>query len=263
MNDEVRVSVVTVTRNDKAGLVKTTESLSQQDHADIQHVVIDGASEDGSDLWLAEYDPGCDLVWVSEPDGGIFDAMNKGVAKSDGDLIVFMNSGDVFFDSEVLSLVAEKWRQTHFSWGYGAMRYMDEQGAIVGVTKRTQHSQRRLELGTSFAPHQATYVGRDFFAGLGGFDVGFSFAADQEFAMRAGRRSPPLVWNECAADFLLGGVHSQSSYWVRERLYHRMRRKNGRCLFGSVFVDRAYAEGMALYRETRQRIGKRVRRARA
>lgn len=258
--NEVRVSVITVTRNDKVGLIETTESLNRQDYPHLQHVVIDGASEDGSASWLEAYRPKCDLYWSSEPDGGIFDAMNKGVSKSDGSLIVFMNSGDVFFDSHVISLVAEKWRQSRFLWGYGGMRYMDDRGAILGVTKQSRHRQRRLELGTTFAPHQATYVDRTFFNELGGFDVDFSFAADQEFAIRAGRRCSPEVWTEYSADFLLGGVHGQSSYWIRERLYHRMRVKNARCVLGSISADRAYAEVMAAYREARQGTARLLRR---
>ena len=258
MIKSARVSVVTVTRNDECGLIKTAQSLSTQTYPNFQHVVVDGASTDGSVAWLEMYEPAYDLVWASEPDRGIFDAMNKGVSKADGELVVFMNSGDVFHDNDVISLVANKWEESRFCWGYGAMRYMNAHGDHVGETNQYPHRQRLLELGHAFAPHQATFVERAFFLSLGGFDEDFSFAADQEFAMRAGRLSPPLVWREYSADFLLGGVHSQSTYWIRERLYHKMRGKNRAYVLGSRIVDRLYTETMALYRETRQWFGRRL-----
>src|SRR6187549_1783498 len=90
------ISVITITWNDLEGLTLATESVRAQKYENIEHVIVDGGSDDGTGEWLLNYSPPYESSWVSEPDRGIFDAMNKGVAKSHGDVVVFMNAGDAF-----------------------------------------------------------------------------------------------------------------------------------------------------------------------
>ena len=90
------VTVVTITWNNAFGLRRTLESLATQDFDDVQHVVIDGGSTDGSVEWLADHRVFADTVVVSEPDRGIYDAMNKGAALAKGTLITFLNAGDAY-----------------------------------------------------------------------------------------------------------------------------------------------------------------------
>lgn len=250
-----RISVITVTLNDLEGLKIMTTSLGLQDYPNVEHIIVDGASSDGTVMWLEEYSPGYPASWVSEKDAGIFDAMNKGAHMAKGDLIVFMNSGDSFSGSSALSSLAAQWQGGIWQWAYGQMEYVNESGANRGVTSQFPHHQRGLELGVRFAPHQATYIERDLFQRLGGFDLSFEYACDQEFALRAGRLTHPHVFESVLAKFLEGGVHSQTTYWRRERIYHRMRIKNGALLLNSKVVDRVYTETMALYREIRQGLG--------
>lgn len=253
------ISVVTVTWNDLAGLELMAKSLQSQSYAKIEHVIVDGGSSDGTKEWLAHYGPAYPSTWVSEPDNGIFDAMNKGVRLASGDLVVFMNSGDCFSDSSVIDRVAEHWAFGSWRWGYASMRYVNEAREVTGAAIQFPFSKRRLEMGLAFAPHQATFIQRDFFHELGGFDDRFEYASDQEFAMRASRFEEPYVWLDFVADFLAGGVHSQSSYWHRERLYSQMRKKNGTLLFNSKVADAAYSVSVGTYREVRERVGRTAR----
>jgi len=98
-------SVVTVTKDDLNGLKRTWRSLAAQDFHDWEWIVVDGASGDGTPDWLESLEPGPD--WSSEPDRGIFDAMNKGLDRARGEYVLFLNGGDELADTQVLSRTVE------------------------------------------------------------------------------------------------------------------------------------------------------------
>lgn len=100
----MKYSIITVNYNNKDGLKKTIESVMRQSFRDFEHIIIDGGSTDGSVDVLQEYDEHI-TYWVSEKDKGIYNAMNKGIAKSTGEYLNFMNSGDCFYDDTVLDKV--------------------------------------------------------------------------------------------------------------------------------------------------------------
>ena len=97
----MKYSIITVNYNNKEGLRKTIESVISQTFRDFEYIVIDGGSSDGSAELLKEYSDKI-TYWVSEPDKGIYNGMNKGIAKATGDYLNFMNSGDCFYDQQVL-----------------------------------------------------------------------------------------------------------------------------------------------------------------
>jgi putative colanic acid biosynthesis glycosyltransferase len=102
----MKFSVITVTLNDLAGLQATLVSTLRQHHQDLEAIVIDGGSVGGTKEWLSSQTDGR-IRWLSEPDRGLYDAMNKGLDRARGEYVVFMNSGDTFADHEVLRKVAE------------------------------------------------------------------------------------------------------------------------------------------------------------
>ena len=101
-----RFSVITVSFNNREGLQRTMQSVLSQDFTDFEYVVVDGGSTDGSVDVIKNYSEKL-AYWVSEPDGGVYYAMNKAVAQARGTHCIFMNSGDEFYSSTVLSEVAE------------------------------------------------------------------------------------------------------------------------------------------------------------
>lgn len=97
-----RVSIITVVRNDALGLARTLASVVKQAHANRQWIVIDGGSTDDTLATLRQHEAAID-TWISEPDAGIYHAMNKGVALADGEWLLFMNAGDEFADADALA----------------------------------------------------------------------------------------------------------------------------------------------------------------
>ena len=102
----MKYSIINVNYNNKEGLLNTIESVIHQTYRDFEFIVIDGGSTDGSAEVLKEYDKHI-TYWVSEKDKGIYNAMNKGIAKATGEYLNFMNSGDCFYSSDVLEIVSE------------------------------------------------------------------------------------------------------------------------------------------------------------
>lgn len=100
-----KISIITICFNDKEGLKRTSESVVHQTYKDYEWIVIDGGSTDGSKDEILKYQEHI-TTWVSEPDKGIYNAMNKGVSKASGDYCIFMNSGDRFCSPKALSRVA-------------------------------------------------------------------------------------------------------------------------------------------------------------
>jgi glycosyltransferase involved in cell wall biosynthesis len=114
MSNPVLVTVVTVCRNVKSSLEKTMNSLLHQSYAHIDYVIIDGASTDGTPEMLGKTEG---IRWISEPDKGIYDAMNKGIRMAEGEWVIFMNAGDVFASDDTLSKVFSVERDADVIYG--------------------------------------------------------------------------------------------------------------------------------------------------
>lgn len=253
-------SIVTVNFNDSMGLRETVDSLRRQSLRDFEHVIIDGLSTDGSAEFIQKYArSGSNVTAVIEKDDGIYDAMNKGISRSRGNIVVFMNAGDRFSDDDVLSFILEDYKASPWDWGYGCMRYMTEEGEVFGAAVQAPFKRRKFYMGFAFAPHQATYLTRSLLKDLGGFDTSFGVACDQELAMRASCVSEPRTWVRFLCDFRVGGVHTDISFYRRENIWHRMRVKNGHTLMGSAILDRISSLAIAIGRTGRQALSRRVR----
>ena len=110
----MKLTVVTINYNNCKGLEKTLRSVTSQLTPEVEYVVIDGGSTDGSVDLIKRYEKNISF-WVSEPDKGIYNAMNKGIAHAKGEYINFMNSGDCFHSPDVLSRVLPPVSYTHLT----------------------------------------------------------------------------------------------------------------------------------------------------
>lgn len=171
-----RVSIVTATYNARDALAETLDSVASQDFPEIEHVVVDGGSTDGSVALLQGREG---PRWISEPDGGIADAMNKGVGLARGEMILALHAGDVFDAGDSLSAALR-----HATPGIDILvcgiRF-GRDGAARIILQPTPH--RRL----LFKPiaHQGTLCARAVFERVGGFDEGYRVCMDYDFFLRA------------------------------------------------------------------------------
>jgi len=154
----VLFSIITICRNDLEGLKATANSVMKQSNRNYEWIVIDGDSEDGSQQWLDD----CfhaNGSWFSEKDGGIYDAMNKGISRSTGSYLIFMNAGDRFADDAVLEQVGVAVERDHPVFVYGDSIDVRPDGSELYLTSRSvDHIPRGM-----MTQHQATFYHHDFF----------------------------------------------------------------------------------------------------
>lgn len=178
----MRVSVVTVCYNSVRTIEATLVSVAQQSHPDVEHIVIDGGSSDGTQAILERYRQGL-AVLVSEPDRGLYDAMNKGWTRATGDVVGFLNADDTFAGPDVLAALATAFERTGSDAVYKNLELVSGEGKVVRAWKSGSFRRFKYHLGW-MTPHPATYVRRGLFERHGGFVQNLSIAADYELMLR-------------------------------------------------------------------------------
>ncbi len=181
------ISVITATFNSGATVRDTIRSVLNQSYADIEYIVVDGGSTDDTMDIVREYAPLFNgrMKWVSEPDKGIYDAMNKGLALASGDVVGLLNSDDFYTAPDVLEKVAEAMGDKNVDAVYGDVHYVNS--ADVNTCTRYYSSKlfsrRWMRLG--FMPaHPSFYCRRAVYERYGGFDLRYRVAADFEHLLR-------------------------------------------------------------------------------
>ena len=172
------LSIITINRNNADGLKRTINSVALQTYRDFEHIIIDGASTDNSIDIIKEYVAsfaGKNVsYWVSEPDSGIYNAMNKGIKKAKGDYCLFLNSGDSLYTSEVIQKVIPFSKQGK-PFICGKLKF--DTGKIVSID-------RELNIYTFyhfFIPHQSIFIQRKLFDIYGLYDESLTIISDHVF----------------------------------------------------------------------------------
>jgi glycosyltransferase involved in cell wall biosynthesis len=175
-----KLSIITINYNDKIGLKKTFQSVLNQTFHDYEYIVIDGGSSDGSKELIEEYKDRISY-WVSEPDKGIYNAMNKGIQATHSDFIIFMNSGDVFHHDKVLAEVENQLTE-EFDIYYG-----DCYRVTPNASKRWSFPDK-LSFSyfySSSLSHQSTFIRRKLFYDFFLYNEDFKIVSDWEFFIYA------------------------------------------------------------------------------
>lgn len=181
----MRITVITVAYNSAATIAGTLASVTEQSHADLEHLIIDGASTDATLDVVRAHGSRVARV-VSEPDRGIYDAMNKGLRLATGEFVGFLNADDTFAGPDVVRDIAEAASASpSVDAVYGDLLYVDKDRPTVAVRywRSGAFSPSRLRFGW-MPPHPTLYVRRRRIAEWGPFDAGFRIAADYEFVLR-------------------------------------------------------------------------------
>jgi len=175
------LSIITINRNNSIGLRKTIESVVSQIFCKYEYIIIDGASTDSSVDVIKEFSNKLEY-WISEPDKGIYNAMNKGILKATSDYCLFLNSGDWFVDKNVIrDFCNSKFDEDIIS---GNIYLFDECGSVLRESvKKENFSYETLFYGT--LPHQATFIKRELFLNFGLYNEGLKIVSDWEFFIKA------------------------------------------------------------------------------
>lgn len=178
----MKVSVITSTFNSEATVRDTLKSVVSQSYGDIEHIIVDGASTDQTLAIVDEYKHIVKVI--SEPDNGIYDAMNKGILHSTGDVILFLNSDDFYANPYIIELMVYQKTISGVSSVYADLDYVSEDLKKVFRKWRSGNYKReRFKYGW-MPPHPTFMAERQLFEQLGGFNTNLRSAADYELMLR-------------------------------------------------------------------------------
>lgn len=180
----MKITLITVTYNSSKTLTDTLQSVLSQTYSDIEYIIVDGASKDNTVSIIKEYEPQFQgrMKWISEPDKGLYDAMNKGIRMATGDVVGILNSDDLFMDDKVLADVAAAFDEQTDAI-FGNLYFVDQEDVnqIVRVWKGSPY--KSFKSGWHPA-HPTFYVRREVYEKFGGFDTTFDVSADFELMLR-------------------------------------------------------------------------------
>lgn len=236
----ITITVATVTWNAAAVLQRTLDSVAEQDYPHVQHVVVDGRSSDNTLTLLRQYQEResaeglerHDIVVLSEPDKGLYDAMNKAIAMAEGDYIVFLNAGDKFHTPQVLGQIAEQISDSKYQISnlpaviYGDTDIVDDEGRFL----RKRHLRPPQELTWKSFKHGMLVCHQAFFARTdiaknNPYNLKYRFSADYDWCIRVMKEGsalnlPMANADIIVADYLDGGMTVKNH---RSSLFERLR----------------------------------------
>ena len=188
-------------------IAKSLESVNVQLYPDLEHIVVDGGSTDGTLEVVKTFSAGTNRIrWISEPDRGIANALNKGVELASGEIIGCLHADDYYSDETVLSQVAELFTNPEVVWVTGGISEVDSQGHDIRVLRARRFSGRRL-LRNNIIFHPATFVRQADIRKVGGFDETLRYAMDYDLWLKLSTIAAPVLLNKQLACFR---VHSGS-----------------------------------------------------
>jgi len=193
---------------------RTLESVSAQCYPDIEHIIVDGGSDDGTIGVIEAFAANNKgIQWISEPDHGIGHAMNKGVELASGEIFGCLHADDYYSDETIVRQVAEAFENPGVIWVTGGICEVDSRGCEKRVLPVRRFSKRRL-LRNNILFHPATFVRRDVFRDLGGFDEQLRYVMDYDLWLRFATISPPITINSELARFRVHSGSISSSHRV-------------------------------------------------
>lgn len=206
-----KISIITIVYNNVRDIEHTILSVINQSYSHIEYIIIDGTSTDGTLNIIQKYRGSIDIL-VSEKDAGIYDAMNKGLAKATGDYVLFLNSGDELFDNNTIQTIVEKGKGADII--YGETKLVDEDRKIIGDRRHKAPQQfdwKSFQYGMNVC-HQSIYVKREI---AQPYDLQYKLSADVDWVIRAAKKAKTTQNVNCyVARYLVGGMsqkrHKQS-----------------------------------------------------
>jgi glycosyltransferase involved in cell wall biosynthesis len=178
----MKISIITVCYNSAATLEKTILSVAAQTYADIEYIIVDGNSKDGTVDLIKKHGDKISK-WISEPDKGLYDAMNKGIAMASGDLVGIVNSDDTFNSDTVIAQIAAFHEANAIDVSVGNIVQHKENGKIIRLYSSKNWTPQKLTIGF-MPPHPSLFIKRELFEKYGNYTLGFKIGSDYELIVR-------------------------------------------------------------------------------
>jgi len=206
--DMSKISIITINLNNAKGLQRTIESVLSQSYTDYEFVIIDGASTDGS-VDIIKKKGSKNFYWQSEPDDGIYDAMNKGIRHAKSDYCLFLNSGDILYSPDILEKVIQI--GLHDDIVYGNCVLQQKKGSNI---QRFPKDLTFYWLFTEYLCHPSTFIKRELFNKTGYYNVDRKIVADWEFFLLAiGKHNVSVRFVDIIVSVVeAGGISSSATY---------------------------------------------------
>lgn len=201
-----KISIITIVYNNVRDIRYTLESVAKQDYSNIEYIIVDGLSSDGTLAIIEEYKAHIQVL-ISEKDNGIYDAMNKGLHAATGDYVLFLNSGDELFATDTLTKVFNSASDADIY--YGETKLVNEDRQIIGDRRHAcpEHFDwTSFKYGMNVC-HQAIYVKRDI---AEPYDLQYKLSSDIDWVIRAAKKAKKIVnVRGYVAKYLVGGMSQQ------------------------------------------------------
>ncbi len=205
MNTErtIELSIITVVLNDYAGLSKTIASVAKQKFLELEHIVVDGGSNDGSAELASQFSS---IPIPSKPDGGIYPAMQRGAIVASGEYLVFCNAGDIIFGENFLANALSQLRIDKSLWGFGPIIERTERSTFAWVSTPKETDSQSIISRKTFVPFPSFIIDRNLYLSLGGLTDQYRIAGDFELICKVANISSPSIFRDPIAQFSAGGV---------------------------------------------------------
>ena len=180
----LKVSIISAVYNRCATISTAINSVQMQEYPNISHVIVDGGSTDGTMNIVREFSAANQVV-ISEPDDGIYDALNKGIKLADGDIVGLLHSDDLFSDAMVITDIVASFSDPAVQLVYGDLVYVEESNVAKVVRRWISGNFVRRKLRTGWMPpHPTVFVRKSVFDQLGAYDTSFKISADYDAMLR-------------------------------------------------------------------------------
>jgi len=208
MKPNPKVSIVTVCFNSESHIRKTIQSVLSQTYKNIEYIIIDGDSKDQTKSIISHYKSKISIL-VSEPDKGLYDALNKGISLATGDIICNLHSDDIFYNSSTIASVVCKFKTQNINLLYGNISYtlMHNKHLILRYWRSGPFYLTKLKYGW-MAPHTSIFIKRSLIRHLNNYSLAYRISADYEWMINAftNTKTKPYFFNETITKMSLGGL---------------------------------------------------------
>lgn len=209
-NSSIKISIITVCMNAADSIEKTVKSVINQSYKNTEYIIIDGASTDGTIKILDKYKENFEFV-LSEPDKGIYNAMNKGIKKATGDFLIFLNASDTFYDDKVLEKTAYLLSvNPEVKFAFGNANYIHNDNKELKVYDNVKDIYYFVKNNIC---HQSIFYGKKLFDEYGLFSDEYKIYSDWDFNIKClvKHREPCMYIPTCVCNFNLGGCSTREN----------------------------------------------------